>query len=760
MALGETRHRDEPLLLELPRPGTTSASPCSSVGIDRLRVAQPHQPDRDGAGSCRQLAERDVSPDPAPGAATEQTVPSTPDRPSAPDPTPTATDISTSWMPWIFAAKTTASALLALLVAFSLDLDQPKWALLTVFIVAQPQSGLVLAKSFYRIIGTMVGAAGALFLVSAFAQERVLFLGALAVWLGVCTYASKRAQGFAGYGFVLAGYTVAIVGIPGALNPQTAFYIASARVTEVVLGIAITAAISHLVLPVSLGLQLRRAVGVARESLAALSHAVLSGKRTAGSELGLLRQAIAIEELRRSAVFEDREIRAHSAALRELLIRFTAVVHIAQTLDRPLLEARPSLMPAFASAIRVATDAIAGWRARPIATAEFALRLNQARAQLPPVLALCREASGSSEDLLRQAVAVSKVRELLAALTTFTAAWQSFSTGQPPARKIPSSSRSNDDAAALWAGVRAMLTFAAASVFWLTTAWPSGSTAAILAGVVAARGATMERSGFAAAAMAIVVAVASLPLFILIEVLLPDADGFVMFAIAVAPVLFACAYLMADRRTMVIGFMSALYLASVGAFQNQMVYDAAGFVNTSLATFVAIAAAAVMFIVVAPETPAAARRRFTRTSRRLLRRIAGQDPIGLVEFDVAMTDALEQLLRHLRPERSEDLDSFDAAIALAALGRDLIGMRERSSASSQAVVVDVIGGRDHGQAARAAAESAAACLAALADETLPPVRARALARDMVSFVMVCDELDRAKHLLRPAQPAREVGHAA
>jgi len=48
--------------------------------------------------------------------------------------------VALRWIPWIFAAKTTASGLLALLVAFTFNLDQPKWALLTVFIVAQPQS--------------------------------------------------------------------------------------------------------------------------------------------------------------------------------------------------------------------------------------------------------------------------------------------------------------------------------------------------------------------------------------------------------------------------------------------------------------------------------------------------------------------------------------------------------------------------------------------------------------------------------------------
>src|SRR5260221_14235111 len=149
----------------------------------------------------------------------------------------------------IFAAKTTASALIALLIAFTFNLDQPQWALLTVFIVSQQQSGLVLAKSFYRVIGTLIGAAVALLLVALFAQERVLFLGTLALWIGLCTFGSQYARNFAAYGFVLAGYTVAIVGLPGALSPASAYYIATARVTEISLGIIITAAITRIVLP-------------------------------------------------------------------------------------------------------------------------------------------------------------------------------------------------------------------------------------------------------------------------------------------------------------------------------------------------------------------------------------------------------------------------------------------------------------------------------------------------------------------------------
>src|SRR5215831_15179798 len=191
-----------------------------------------------------------------------------------------------------FAAKTTASGLIALLVAFTFNLDQPQWALLTVFIVAQPQSGLVLAKSFYRIIGTLLGCAVALLFVALFAQERVLFLGALGLWVGLCTFGSQYARNFAAYSFVLSGYTVAIVGIPGALDPENAFYIAIARVTEISLGIVVTATVNHIILPSSLADSLWKAVAEVRERLAQYASALLAHGDAAPLRAKLINQAI------------------------------------------------------------------------------------------------------------------------------------------------------------------------------------------------------------------------------------------------------------------------------------------------------------------------------------------------------------------------------------------------------------------------------------------------------------------------------------
>src|SRR6267154_1174366 len=118
-----------------------------------------------------------------------------------------------------FAVKTFAAPLLALYVAFWTGLDDPRWAFLTVFVVSQPDSGLVLAKSFYRILGTAAGLLFSITLVFGLAQYGELFVAAIAVWICFCNFAARTVRNFASYGFQLAGYTVVIVGIPAALEP-------------------------------------------------------------------------------------------------------------------------------------------------------------------------------------------------------------------------------------------------------------------------------------------------------------------------------------------------------------------------------------------------------------------------------------------------------------------------------------------------------------------------------------------------------------
>jgi uncharacterized membrane protein YccC len=252
------------------------------------------------------------------------------------------------------------------------------------FIVSQPQqSGQVLAKSFYRIIGTVIGAAVALFLVALCAQERVLFLGGLALWIGLCTFGSQYARNWAAYSFVLSGYTVAIVGIPGALDAGNAFYTATGRVTEISLGIIVAATVSHVVLPDSLIPSLWRAVADAHAGLADYAVALFGAGDTTRLRTKLLGQAIEIENLRASAIFEDREIRARSNALQRLdlaLINAVGVAHLLRRMLDRLGRTDASTEAGVDDAIAEATVAIKAWRAATIDAAGLGQRLLRARA--------------------------------------------------------------------------------------------------------------------------------------------------------------------------------------------------------------------------------------------------------------------------------------------------------------------------------------------------------------------------------------------
>ena len=82
---------------------------------------------------------------------------------------------------------------------------------MTVWVVAQPTRGLLLERSLARLAGTACGAlAGALILYGL--EDRPLpSIAALTSWLALCAGLGSIFRHFRNYGFVLAGYTAAIV---------------------------------------------------------------------------------------------------------------------------------------------------------------------------------------------------------------------------------------------------------------------------------------------------------------------------------------------------------------------------------------------------------------------------------------------------------------------------------------------------------------------------------------------------------------------
>ncbi|HKU00803.1 MAG TPA: FUSC family protein, partial [Paraburkholderia sp.] len=235
----------------------------------------------------------------------------------------------TDGLVWLYLFKAIAAALLALGVAMKLDLPSPRTAMTTVFIVMQPQSGPVFAKSFYRICGTLVGLVVMLALIGLFAQQPELFIASTALWVGICTAGAARNRNFRSYGFVLAGYTAALIGIPASQHPDGAFMSAMTRVAEISIGILASGFVSAVVFPQFTGELLRSTVRRRFSSFVDYVSASLGGRversQIEATHARFVADIVGFEASRSTAVFESPDARMRAGRLARLNTEFMAV---------------------------------------------------------------------------------------------------------------------------------------------------------------------------------------------------------------------------------------------------------------------------------------------------------------------------------------------------------------------------------------------------------------------------------------------------
>ena len=161
----------------------------------------------------------------------------------------------------VFALRTFSAAMLAFSIALLLDMPRPYWAMASVYITSNLLTGATHSKAVYRILGTLVGAAGTIVLVPNLVDAPELLSLAIALWVGICLYLSLIDGTPRGYAFMLAGYTVAFLAFPVVSTPQATFDIVVARVQEITLGIICASVVAMLVLPRSVASVVRSASG-------------------------------------------------------------------------------------------------------------------------------------------------------------------------------------------------------------------------------------------------------------------------------------------------------------------------------------------------------------------------------------------------------------------------------------------------------------------------------------------------------------------
>jgi uncharacterized membrane protein YccC len=591
--------------------------------------------------------------------------------------------LSTAGPPLLFGIRLWLSVCLALYVSFYLELDKAFWAGITAAIVCQPQLGASLRKGWFLLIGNLVGATMIVVLTAAFPQDRVVFLGLLALWVGLCAYFATQLRNFASYAAALSGYTAVIVaaqtlGATGGSDGQVFMY-AISRASEISIGI------------LSAGIVLAGTdLGDARRKLAC-SIAALTARitcsftqmlsRGGADMLNMQRQwregarcAIALDPQIDHAMGESSQLRYHFVVLqttvRGVLIAIdswrTVGIHLARLAPDAASRQAETILAALPQGLRsvLASGASARWLADP---ADLRNRCETARLAL-----LARPADTPSMRLLTDQTAkllagILRVLDGLALLADVP--------GRPAYSGGKFRLTVSDPLPAVLNAARAFVTVGVLMLFWVVTAWPSGFFAVVFGSIaILLLTPRVDLTPAQAASFAIGSALAAPSAAFIAFAVLPNLETFFpAFCLAIGlyyiPVGFAVGQPWSPTLSAVGTVMAFVFMPMV-APTNEMSFNTIDFYNTALAIFTGCSTAALSFHLLPPLPPAVRARRLLDIALRDLRRlVVASAPPSQQVWEQRMYGLLASM-----PDAAEPVDRI-RLISAYSVGTEVISLR-------------------------------------------------------------------------------------
>ena len=501
----------------------------------------------------------------------------------------------TDGVTWVYIFKVLVAAFATLWLAMRLELPQPRTAMITVFIVMQPQSGHVFAKSFYRVLGTLAGSAMMVALIAVFPQNTELFLPSLALWVGLCSAGAMRYRTFRAYGFVLAGYTAAMIGLPVLDQPQEAFMAAVWRVLEIGLGIFVSTLVSAAILPQSASAAMRNALyqrfgifaGVVVEGLRGDSQR----ERLESSNVRFIAEAVGLESLRSVTTFEDPHMRRRSGRLMRMNSEFMAITTrynaLHQLLERLRLRGPLQIVSAIEPGLKTLTELLDPYVGRAL-TAADALRLTLELASykegLPAQVRALRtayEETGPSEsDLLDFHTAYELLYRFVDDMHSYAETHASLAAHNHEREQWdePYVAHSSWVVSAA-AGVRAAAVLLLLGSYWLLSNWPSGGMMTLIATVTVGLSAASPNPKRMSFQMACGTLFGAFVGFFETFFVFPWIDGFPLLCLVLAPVFVLGAFL-ASRPAYAGYGLGLLVFFAIGSVPNNLtVYNPYTFIN-------------------------------------------------------------------------------------------------------------------------------------------------------------------------------------
>lgn len=397
----------------------------------------------------------------------------------------------------LFSAKSFVAAMLAYYVALSINLAEPFWTVTTVYIVSLPLAGAVVSKALYRFAGTCLGAAVAVVLLPAFVNEPLILSFILASWLGFCVYVTQLDRTPRSYAFLLAGYTVSVIGFPSVLTPGSIFDTAIVRVQEIGIGIAATGLMHGLVLPRTVTKRLKELISdlicnaeqCSRRSLAGTRDPALDRERRR-----LASQVNGIEELAHHVAFDTERLLPRADTIRALEDALSWVLPVSGVLEDRVAECRAleeGIPPDIADVLR-RTESLLATQIAEAARGEAVNKITNAVRTIEAAIGrsspwtwrdiLSLTLLARLQDLVRSHGVVRELREH--ALSGRILGLSSEATRLIELARGRSLHR--DHGLALRSASGTMLAVCGTCVFWIMTSWSSGATAAVLVAIYCA----------------------------------------------------------------------------------------------------------------------------------------------------------------------------------------------------------------------------------------------------------------------------------
>ena len=589
---------------------------------------------------------------------------------------------------WLFVLRTVVSFFVVGWLAMRLQLPQPGTAMMTTVVVMHRQSGMVLAKSFYRVLGTLAGAVAAILIVALFPQQPAPFLVVMAIWLGACAAGATLHRNFKSYAYVLAGYTAAIIALPViTTHPGGIFDAAVARISEVLLGLMVSAIISDTILPVRLRDTLRDAVRNQYGNFLQFVREALQGQlpreRMEQAHLHVVRDAVALEDLRSSVIFEDPEARARSLHIQHFNQRFMAASTTFQSLhhliNRLLRQSEPDAGQALLALYQPLGMALQS-NAEELPPQQLAATLRQVRKALPVRAAELRAGLGAGTRMDDFEVGAGLLQRFVSELEHYVG-----SRAQLQQRVVPTLGqerlhfvRGNDYLGALLAFFRTTATMLVLGAFWVATDWPMGANAMLLGTIFAGLFATAANAARLTSTLMGGYLVGLVAAYVCQFMVMARMDGYALLVAAVLPFFVVGPYLVSRPRLSTIGLGYTMGLVTVLAITSPTVYDPQRFFNDALSQLVALGAAAASFLLLPPVVGTAWLRRRQMAALRAQVRLAAQAPLlGLRHrFESTNSDLVHQVVAHTAPGSEESRSLLAWALAVNETGRALIQLRQ------------------------------------------------------------------------------------